>query len=86
MVSLDATEQEIPRSKDWQKRKTHYSGKRKRPTVKTQITVNSKDLIVHKSRHVGGSTHDYILYKHYLGIKADFPKHNCVLVLRCKAL
>lgn len=96
----DATEQEIPRPKDRQKRKTHYSGKRKRHTVKTQLTVNSKGLIVHKSRHVRGSTHDYALYKHshpklpdkvrsgydlgYLGIKADFPKHNCVLPFKKK--
>ncbi|MGC9145997.1 MAG: transposase family protein [Nitrososphaeria archaeon] len=36
---IDATEQEIPRPRRSDKRKTHYSGKKKRHTVKTQITV-----------------------------------------------
>ncbi|MBC8372663.1 MAG: hypothetical protein H8E53_03640, partial [Planctomycetes bacterium] len=36
---LDATEQEIPRPTAKGKRRTHYSGKKKRHTVKTQITV-----------------------------------------------
>ena len=97
---IDATEQEIPRPKNRKKRKTHYSGKRKRHTVKTQLTVNSKGLIIHKSRHVRGSTHDYALYKHshpklpskvrsgldlgYLGIKDDYPNLNCVLPIKKK--
>src|ERR1035441_5522687 len=33
----DATEQQIPRPKNKIKRRTHYSGKRKRHTVKTQL-------------------------------------------------
>jgi hypothetical protein len=96
----DATEQEIPRPKNRKKRRTHYSGKRKKHTVKTQLTVNSKGLIIHKSHHVRGSTHDYALYKHnhpelpskvrsgldlgYLGIKVDYPKLNCVLPIKKK--
>lgn len=96
----DATKQEIPRPKNKQKRKTHYSGKRKRHTVKTQLTVNSKGLIIHKSCHVRGSTHDYALYKHshpklpskvlsgldlgYLGVKDDYPHLNCVLPIKKK--
>src|SRR4030066_136728 len=36
---LDATEQEVPRPKNKRKRKTHYSGKKKKHAVKTQITV-----------------------------------------------
>jgi hypothetical protein len=48
---LDATEQEIPRPKAKRKRKTHYSGKKKKHTVKTQITVNQNGLIVHKTAH-----------------------------------
>ena len=42
---LDATEQEIPRPHGKRKRKTHYSGKRKKHTVKTQLAVNKKDLL-----------------------------------------
>ena len=61
---LDATEQEIPRPKNKLKRKTHYSGKKKRHTVKTQLTVNEKNLIIQKTSHVKGSMHDYTLYKH----------------------
>ena len=66
--------------------------------MKTQLTVNSKGLIIHKSRHVRGSTHDYNLYKHshpklpskvrsgldlgYLGILDDYPNLNCVLPIK----
>jgi hypothetical protein len=97
---LDATEQEIPRPKNKHKRQTHYSGKRKRHTVKTQLTVNEKDLIIHKTAHVKGSMHDYTLYKHnhphlpdnvcldldlgYLGIRDDYPKLNCMLPFKKK--
>jgi hypothetical protein len=96
----DATEQEIPRPQNKQKRKTHYSGKKKRHTVKTQLTVNSGGLIVHKTTHAKGSTHDYALYKRshprlpskvkqgfdlgYLGVKDDFPSLNCVLPFKRK--
>jgi hypothetical protein len=95
---LDATEQEIPRSHGKRKQKTHYSGKRKKHTVKTQITVNKKGLKVHKISHVKGSMHDYTLYKHmnphlpdnvcldlgYIGIKDDFPKLYCMLLFKKK--
>jgi hypothetical protein len=41
---IDATEQEIPRPIDKEKRKTHYSGKKKMHCVKTQLAVNSNGL------------------------------------------
>ena len=53
---VDATEQEIPRPKNAKKRKTHYSGKKKRHTVKTQLTVNSDGLVVHRTNHARGTT------------------------------
>jgi hypothetical protein len=97
---IDATEQEIPRPKNKTKRKTHYSGKKKKHTVKTQLTVNKQGLIVHKSPHSKGSTHDYALYKHshpklpssverdldlgYLGIETDYPGLVCVLPFKRK--
>ena len=87
---IDATEQEIPRPKDKRKRKSHYSGKRKRHTVKTQLTVNSKGLIVHRTNHARGRRHDYDIFKDnhptlpkgvrpgvdlgYDGIQKDFPE------------
>jgi hypothetical protein len=96
----DATEQQIPRPKRKLKRKTHYSGKKKRHTVKTQLTVNSHGLIVHKTRHAKGSTHDYALFVRshpdlpqkvretfdlgYLGVEDDFPGLNCALPFKKK--
>ena len=97
---LDATEQEIPRPHGKRKRKTHYSGKRKKHTVKTQLTVNKKGLIIHKTAHVKGSMHDYTLYRHshphlpdkvrldldlgYLGIRDDYPNLYCMLPIKRK--
>jgi len=61
---VDSTEQEIPRPKDSKKRKTHYSGKKKkRHTVKTQLTVNSEGLIVHRANHVRGRRNDLEIYR-----------------------
>jgi hypothetical protein len=91
---IDATEQEIPRPKDSTERKTHYSGKRKRHAVKTQLTVNGKGLIVHKTNHARGRRHDLDIYRGrhpdlpkqvqrvfdlgYKGVMNDFPDLNCV--------
>jgi len=72
---LDATEQEIPRPKNKLKRKTHYSGKKKKHTVKTQITVNKDGLIVHKARHAKGSTHDYALFRQH---RPHLPDNVCL--------
>ncbi len=87
---IDSTEQEIPRPKNATKRKTHYSGKKRRHTVKTQLTVNGKGLIVHKANHARGRRHDYQIFKRnhpslpegvrpvvdlgYDGIQNDFPE------------
>ena len=92
---LDATEQEIPRPTAKGKRRTHYSGKKKRHTVKTQITVNADGLIVHKTPHARGSRHDYALFKWrhprlpdgvrlgvdlgYDGIQNDYPGFNALV-------
>src|SRR5205085_4484844 len=46
---VDSTEQEIRRPKNKRKRKSYYSGKKKRHTVKTQFMVNSEGLILHKT-------------------------------------
>lgn len=86
---VDATEQEIPRPSRRRKRESHYSGKKKRHTVKTQIMANKKGLVIHMSRHFRGRGHDYDIYKKchpsvppdvelngdlgYEGIKNDFP-------------
>lgn len=92
---IDATEQEIPRPGNKRKRKSHYSGKKKRHTVKTQLAVNSKGLIVHRTNHARGRRHDYDVYKQrhpdlpeqvesnfdlgYQGVKKDFPDLNSAI-------
>jgi len=97
---IDSTEQEIPRPKNKRRRKSHYSGRKKKHTVKTQLIVNSEGMILHKTAHKGGRKHDYDVYKHnhpitpsqvenvvdlgYLGIKKDFPTVKSVLPIRKK--
>jgi len=92
---IDATEQEIPRPSDRKKRRSHYSGKKRKHTVKTQITVNNNGLIVHRTNHARGRRHDYDIFKSnhpslppqvspgvdlgYDGIQNDFPELNVVI-------
>ncbi len=94
----DGTEQSIPRPKD--KKKTHYSGKKKKHTVQNQITINLNGEIIHKSSHAPGSHHDYKIYKSkhpilpeelmvfydlgYLGVERDFPKQISILPYKKK--
>jgi hypothetical protein len=86
---IDATEQAIPRPKNKRRRKSYYSGKKKKHTIKTQITVNKKGLILHKPPPDKGSRHDYDIFKEkhpnippdierdmdlgYQGVQDDFP-------------
>ena len=63
IAMIHGTEQPIPRPKDKRKRKTHYSGKKKKHTIKNQITINLDEIIIHKSKHSLGSHHDYSIYK-----------------------
>lgn len=97
----DGTEQSIPRPKDQRKRKTHYSGKKKKHTVQNQITVNLNGEIIHKSSHAPGSHHDYKIYKSkhpalpedvmvfydlgYLGIEKDFENQISILPYKKKS-
>ena len=60
---IDCTEQQIPRPNNKRKRKAYYSGKKKRHTVKTQITVNKNGIIIHKVGYKKGRRHDYDIYK-----------------------
>ena len=100
IVITDGTEQPIPRPKDRTKRKSHYSGKKKKHTVQNQITINLDGIIIHKSIHSPGSHHDYKIYKSkhptlserllqfydlgYLGIQKDFPKQISILPYKKK--
>jgi hypothetical protein len=60
MAFTDCTEQQIPKPVDKRRRKAYYSGKKKRHTVKNQITVNNRGYILHKVAHKKGRKHDYI--------------------------
>jgi len=68
-ILIDAMEQPIRRPKQvngrnaGKKQRKHYSGKKKRHTRKTQITVNRDGTIIHVSKTVPGSVHDYKLLK-----------------------
>jgi len=92
---LDATEQEIPRPKSRAKRRSHYSGRHRRHTVKTQLTVNRDGVILHMTRHARGRRHDYDLFKQsrpvlppgvrlgvdlgYDGIKDEYPELDVMI-------
>src|SRR6185295_2327048 len=71
-VIVDATEQPVNRPQNKTKRKNRYSGKKKRHTRKTQVTVLSNGLIVHLSKSVGGRTHDLTLLQRS-GIEPQLP-------------
>jgi hypothetical protein len=96
---IDASEQQIPRPKDKKKRRTHYSGKKKRHTVKNQYAVNLRGEIVHKPPHSPGRPHDYSVFKKkhptlpelqtladlgYKGMENDYPEMNAVLPCKKK--
>ena len=90
MAFIDSTEQQIPKPIDNKRREAFYSGKKKMHTVKTQLMVNNRGIVIHKLRYKNGRRHDYDIYKEnhpithkdvlnvfdlgYLGIETDFPK------------
>ena len=61
-VVIDATEQPRQRPPRRSQRRW-YSGKRKRHTVKTQLTVSRRGRILHVSAPAPGRVHDYALFK-----------------------
>ncbi len=63
LAFTDCTEQQIPRPVDKERRKIFYSGKKKRHTIKNQITVNNRGYILHKVGYKKGRKHDYDVYK-----------------------
>jgi hypothetical protein len=97
---IDSTEQEIPRPKNKRKRKSYYSGKKKKHTIKTQYMVNSEGTILHKTGHDRGRIHDYEIFKNkhpttplqvenildlgYMGVQNDFHTVKYVLRFRKK--
>lgn len=60
---IDATEQETPKPKDRGERKGNYSGKKKRHTLKTQVTTSFSGLLLHVSRATAGKVNDLTLLR-----------------------
>ncbi len=101
LAFTDCTEQQIPRpAVDRERRKMSYLGKKKRHTVKNQITVNNRGYILHKVGYKKGRKHDYNVYKNnhpitpkqvvnvfdlgYLGVETDFPEQLSALPYKKK--
>jgi hypothetical protein len=59
---VDATEQPTQRPKDAEAQKDHYSGKKRRHTLKTQVVVAPDGEIMGHSATVPGAKHDKQLY------------------------
>jgi DDE superfamily endonuclease/Helix-turn-helix of DDE superfamily endonuclease len=64
----DATERDIPRPQDDQSQQEHYSGKKKKHTVKNGVVTTLLCLILFVSPTVAGSTHDKRIADHYYSI------------------
>ena len=77
-VFIDATEQELPKPKDKERRKGFYSGKRKRHTAKMQL-VSTKKLVLHLCRHVPGKVSDLVLLR-ATGVMHRIPEGTVVRV------
>jgi len=76
---IDATEQEIQKPKDKQKRKDNYSGKQKRHTLKTQIASSKSGLVLHKTDALPGKIHDVTVLRG-TGVIPEIPDGFRVIV------
>lgn len=72
-VITDATEHQCQRPGKKRVRKKYFSGKRRQPTIKTQITVTRKGQIISVSDSYPGSKHDYTVFKKEKTAK-EFPR------------
>jgi len=66
-ILIDGVEQPKQRPKDKKKRKSDYSGKKKRHTLKQIVTTTPKGIILDQSPAVGGRMHDFKAFKAHLG-------------------
>ena len=62
-VLVDATEQQLQKPKDKARHKSRYSGKKKRHTLKTQVTSTPSGLFLHLSRSIEGRVSDITLLR-----------------------
>lgn len=76
---IDATEQEIQKPKDKQKRKDNYSGKQKCHTLKTQVAASQCGLVVHKTDALPGKVNDLTVLRG-TGVIPQIPDDIRVIV------
>jgi hypothetical protein len=76
-VSTDVTEQQCFRSENNEKQKVHYSGKKKKHALKTQISVATTGQILDVSQTYPGSVHDKAIIDQEKTVK-KFPKQSCL--------
>lgn len=62
-ILVDVTEQPTQRPKKKSKQKKHYSGKKKRHTLKAEIVMQNNGKILSASRTSPGRTHDFRIRK-----------------------
>jgi hypothetical protein len=83
-VLIDGTEQPKQRPRDKKRRTSHYSGKKKRHTLKQIITATPSGLILDQSPAVGGRCHDFRAFKEHVaggdlaggGLSGDGPSEG----------
>ena len=80
-VLVDGTEQEIQKPKDKPRRKSRYSGKKKKHTLKTQVTSTPSGLFLHLSRSIEGRVSDLTLLRGS-GLLRELPPELAVRVDR----
>jgi DDE superfamily endonuclease len=80
-IFIDATEQELPKPKDKDRRKEFYSGKQSRHTVKMQVVSTKNKLVLHLCRHVPGKVGDIVLLR-ATGVMRKIPKEALLRVDR----
>ena len=78
-ILIDATEQELQKPKNKERRKDFYSGKQKRHTAKMQVLSTKNKLILHLCRHVAGRVNDHLLLR-ATGVMRKIPKGVVVRV------
>lgn len=69
---IDATERPVQRSQDEDTQRAHYSGKKKRHSVKNTVISSASCLILFLGYTVVGSQHDYGLFKQEFAPQQDW--------------
>ena len=71
-IVFDGTERLCVRHKDKKKQKAHYSGKKRRNTVKNIAASDDRKACIYLSGTAAGSVHDYKLFKKCFNTNKDW--------------